>query len=721
MTGAGQSFGRAAVRLASLLALLLSLGCGGSIDRGADDDGPTSAGTDDGTRDGGAPQGAAGDGDGDGDGDGVSDDGPDATPPLSEPDPNALPQDALFACDADVPASSPARLRRIERREWVRATGSSETGYKASEVARTNPFDAPSAAPYSTWANGAGIDATTLDLYLGVLADTVRPWLARDLRRTPRTYDDAELRCMFEDAAPDDACIDYYLTSLLEDGVLYRTPSDGEHSRMRALTDRVLAEEAGAGGLREDSLRRIASAAWVQSGALFRSELGAGDATGDGRRRLSNWELAHALALMITDRPPGAMGTYRFGEGPDGGSWTPADPMAGYLAEIETAARDGSIQDPAVIRRLLRTYAAGTDPDRIDLNVDFRPENRAARGEHWLGLKLARFFREWLDYDQVELVFKDTPHATSRFAAEPYTDDERGSIVSSWGNLMSGYYGYESLLSQQLDDVIARVVVEDQDVLATLLTTRHFYVASTTAGGSTAKSTSNTHRPYGLEDDIGPTREARWVELPGEERAGVLTHPAVLAAHGGNFEDDASVVHRGKLIRENLLCQTVPGLELVMVEAMLVPSAPDKRARDRIAESIEDNAECLGCHSLMNPLGYPFEIYNHAGFLRADDHGMAPDGSALLEGMPDPALDGPVADAVELSEKLAASAHVKRCFIRQAFRFFMGRSETEADACALSAMESAYDDSGGSFLAMLEALATSDGFLYRHDAEEAQP
>jgi hypothetical protein len=429
--------------------------------------------------------------------------------------------------------------------------------------------------------------------------------------------------------------------------------------------------------------------------------------------------LAKALALMVSDRPPGAMGTYRFGEGPGGGGWTPADPIAGYLADIEAAARDGSIQDPAVIRSLIRTYAAGTDPDRFDLNVDFGPDDRAARGEYWLSQKLRRFFQEWLDYEDVALVFKDTPYATSQFATDPYTDDVRFSINSSWSNLLSGYYGDESLLSQQLDDMIARIVVEDSDVLRTLLTSRQFYVASTTAGGSTAKSTSNTHRPYNLVDDVGATREERWVELPANERAGVLTHPAFLAAHGGNFEDDASVVHRGKLIREHLLCETVPGLELVMVEAILVPSHPDKRARDRLAESIESNDECLGCHSLMNPLGYPFEIYNHAGFVRADDHGQAPDGSSMLANMPDPALDGPIRDAVELAQKLADSEHVERCFVRHVFRFFMGRSETTADACALSAMQAAYDDSDGSFVAMLQALATSDTFLYRHDEEGA--
>jgi hypothetical protein len=43
----------------------------------------------------------------------------------------------------------------------------------------------------------------------------------------------------------------------------------------------------------------------------------------------------------------------------------------------------------------------------------------------------------------------------------------------------------------------------------------------------------------------------------------------------------------------------------------------------------------------------------------------------------------------------------------------MGRNETPADACTLTAMETSF--AGGSFFAMLETLLTSDAFLYRHD------
>jgi hypothetical protein len=305
-------------------------------------------------------------------------------------------------------------------------------------------------------------------------------------------------------------------------------------------------------------------------------------------------------------------------------------------------------------------------------------------------------------------------------------------IGSAFGNLLSGYYGHESRLTEQLDDAIARVLVNDTQVFRELMTTRTFYAAATLPDGvtrpasvdeyedyfganvgSTWKSTTETHRVYGIDRDIYPNRASRWITLPDDERAGVLTHPAWLIAHGGNFEDDPSLIHRGKWIRESLLCLPVPDLSEVMVDAVVGPSAPDKTARDRVVEATADPV-CQGCHQLMNPLGMPFEIYNHAGFLRADDHGRPPDGSSTLSGMPDPSLDGPVSDAVQLSERFADSPYVKRCFIRQVFRYFMGRGETRGDACTLAAMESAYDGSDGSFNEMLTALFTSDTFVYRH-------
>ena len=216
--------------------------------------------------------------------------------------------------------------------------------------------------------------------------------------------------------------------------------------------------------------------------------------------------------------------------------------------------------------------------------------------------------------------------------------------------------------------------------------------------------------------------DERWVTLPDTERAGVLTHPAWLAAHGDAFENGPSVIHRGKWIREQLLCDTLPDVPIT-VDANLDPATKELSARERVAMATDEDPACASCHKWMNPLGYPFEIYNHTGFLRDDDHGRLPDGSSVLSDLPEGSdiEDGTqVSDAVELMTVLSESQTVQRCFIRQSFRFFMGRDETLQDACTLSDMEAAYEDSNGSFKEMLSALFQSDSFQLRSH-EEVSP
>jgi hypothetical protein len=211
---------------------------------------------------------------------------------------------------------------------------------------------------------------------------------------------------------------------------------------------------------------------------------------------------------------------------------------------------------------------------------------------------------------------------------------------------------------------------------------------------------------------------ARWVEFPASERSGVLTHPTWLAAHGGNAENDASLVHRGKWIREHLFCEDVAGLELVELDAALRPST-DTPARARIAEAMGPDGgdrRCANgaCHARMNTLGLPFEIFNHAGFRRVTDHGGPPDGSSTIEDWPGRDDLVEIDDALTLTRELAGDPHARRCFLRHVFRYFMGRYETPADACTLHEMEAAFES--GSLMSALAALYGSHTFLHRADA-----
>jgi hypothetical protein len=624
----------------------------------------------------------------------------------NERHPNLIPQEELFKCQEGTLGSSPARLRRMARPEWrysmPNRNGLAGWGDK-------NPLDPNTEDLYSTYASDETMDDAVLDAFLdpsylgGRAGDEMISHLSLKIAdRLPA------LRCILTAAKPDAACVSAFVAELLPKHVLFREATPAELARTVDFTNVVLAEETSLAG-RQRSLSRVANAAWLTTGAIFRAEFGAPDVS--KRNRLSNWELAQQLAYAISDRGPGApRQTYALGAHTEG--------FDGHLAKIAAAAADGSIQRPEVRAALLKEYGGGVDPTRFDLADKLSQYDRETHGMYWTSDKVAGFFREWLGYSAFPTAFKDQPAKTSVFQPSG-NKDVYDSINTSYSNLqVIRYLGNrpnaapvrETHLIAQFDDMIARTVVGDRNVLENLLSTRQYYVAAT---WPTYTATQQTQRPYGIATDVPDTREGRWVTLPANERAGVLSHPGWLASHGGNFEDDPSLIHRGKWVRENILCQYVPPLSEVQVDAKVPPSHPQKTARMRVDEATQ-SAECQGCHKLMNPLGYPFEIYNHAGFLRAVDHdGSPPNGRSTLVDMPDPALNGPVRDAVELSEKFSRSPYVKRCFIRQSFRYFMGRSETRADACSLVQMERAYDVQG-SYYAMVNALFSSDVFLYRH-------
>ena len=115
----------------------------------------------------------------------------------------------------------------------------------------------------------------------------------------------------------------------------------------------------------------------------------------------------------------------------------------------------------------------------------------------------------------------------------------------------------------------------------------------------------------------------------------------------------------------------------------------------------------------MDPLGLPFEMYNHAGLYRTMELGQSLDTTGEIIDSGDPSLDGKVANAIELIEKLAASKRAEQVFVRHAFRFWMGRNENLNDAPVLQEAHRAYSESGGSMKALIVSLLTSDAFLYR--------
>lgn len=203
------------------------------------------------------------------------------------------------------------------------------------------------------------------------------------------------------------------------------------------------------------------------------------------------------------------------------------------------------------------------------------------------------------------------------------------------------------------------------------------------------------------------TPERKLSTAPEGQRLGILTHPAWLVSHSDAMDNHA--IHRGIWVRKRLLGGGIPDVPIT-VDAQL-PDEPHHTLRERMR--VTQEAYCWSCHEKMDPLGLPFEMYNHAGLYRQFDHGKPVDASGEIIDSGDPELDGPVTDAFDMIQRLSESERVEQVFVRHAFRFWMGRNETLHDAPVLQAAHQAYRDNGGSMKALLVSLLTSDAFLYR--------
>ena len=152
----------------------------------------------------------------------------------------------------------------------------------------------------------------------------------------------------------------------------------------------------------------------------------------------------------------------------------------------------------------------------------------------------------------------------------------------------------------------------------------------------------------------------------------------------------------------------------ITVDAML-PDEPHNTLRKRMRVTTEDY--CWTCHKKMDPLGLPFEMYNHAGLFRTTELGKPVDTSGEIIDSGAPELDGEVSDAIELIQRIAESERAEQVFVRHAFRFWLGRNETINDAPVLQEAHRAYKENGGSMKALITSLLTSDAFLYRSREE----
>ena len=330
-----------------------------------------------------------------------------------------------------------------------------------------------------------------------------------------------------------------------------------------------------------------------------------------------------------------------------------------------------ALTDLAPDGNLLKAFQNQDLPPREILRTEIRrmldDENRPTARN-----RLLQFFQEYFDYQKAEDVFKDQ---------------------------IKGHRHWAPALVYDLNALVMQVLNEDKQVLKTLLTTPEYLVHV------------NSHRDHGnplaynLPPDWKPSPKP--YEFPKDQRMGILTHPAWLVAHSGNFDNDP--IMRGHWIRYKLLGGSVPDIPIT-VDAKL-PEDENMTLRERMR--VTQAEECYKCHSKMNPLGLPFEQFDHFGRFRFLELDKPVDVTSKIVNSGVPEIDGEIRSPFELIERLANSTHCEQVFVRYVFRFFMGRNETLGDAKSLQDAHKAYVDNDGSMNALVLSLLSSDSFMYR--------
>lgn len=283
---------------------------------------------------------------------------------------------------------------------------------------------------------------------------------------------------------------------------------------------------------------------------------------------------------------------------------------------------------------------------------------------------IARFQRQWLMLDKAEALDKSTA-TFPKWSA---------SVAQSLRTSVEKYVDH---------------VFWNQGNLSALLTDTHAFVDK------------NTGWIVGVAD---AQTSPQLVELNSAQRSGILTQPAVMAAFAKPMTDSATF--RGLFVMRQMLCQETgeppPGVSTT-IPAPAPGSAPVTTRQQQ--ERSHAAPTCAACHKRIDGIGFAFSHYDAVGAWRDQDNGLPVDASGEMVGTRD--LNGPFRGAKELGTKLAGSAQVKQCVASHWFRWSFGRTETDADSCALLPIVNEFVSSKGDFKKLLKAIATSDAFRYR--------
>lgn len=151
----------------------------------------------------------------------------------------------------------------------------------------------------------------------------------------------------------------------------------------------------------------------------------------------------------------------------------------------------------------------------------------------------------------------------------------------------------------------------------------------------------------------------------GQERAGLLTHPYLMARFA--YTAESSPIHRGVFLARSVL-----GLTLRPPPEAFAPLPPELHpgltTRERVTLQTNSRA-CLTCHGMINPLGFTMEHFDAVGRYRDVEKGRPIDATGTYQTRGGGAVK--FAGVRDLAAFLAGSEEVHAAFVEQLFHYLV--------------------------------------------------
>lgn len=255
----------------------------------------------------------------------------------------------------------------------------------------------------------------------------------------------------------------------------------------------------------------------------------------------------------------------------------------------------------------------------------------------------------------------------------------------------------------EVDQMVDYYVWQDPSSFETLLTSNRSFARR-----------SSVAQIYGVPTWSGQPQDV--VELPAEQRAGLLTRALFLVSPN----EETHPMHRSVFVRRQILCDTISSPPANLPPDALLPPDhdPSLTTRERY-EQKTSGASCMGCHSVINPIGFSLEMFDGLGRYRTAEKVFEDDGtftSLRINPVVQPRIVynslETANDPIHMNRMIASSGKADQCFVTQVWRFTHKRMETVNDHCGIQNLLNELRKPNGTMLDALKAVGKLQTIRY---------